>query len=233
MSAGGENGGTSLESQSDKYIEKVTSIRDAFRRVEPGVAPPEAPESLRTWCSQTTYGVIGGMLFGGYRGLRQAQNKSIPSPVPTSSFNHRIAVFFVRESILTGSRVGVFASLFSAAALLAGHSGFTKRVDHPANYAAAGAFTCGLFAAAVGGWAPAGPAAAFGAAISGVAVTAHQSLEQFVAQSRPGEVLQHDTQDADSSVERVIRTLEENLAAHPLRAASHQDDDDSNDGSQT
>ncbi|KAI0564608.1 hypothetical protein FGB62_25g146 [Gracilaria domingensis] len=224
--------GVAAKQEVDEHSERVASIRDAFRRIEPGETPPEAPESLRTWCTQTTYGVIGGMLFGGYRGLQQARNKNIPSPVPTSSAQHRVAVFFVRDSILTGSRVGVFVSLFSAAALLAGHSGFTKRVDHPANYAAAGAFTCGLFAAAVGGWTPAGPAAAFGAAISGAGAAAHQALEQVVSQNvaRLGLV---QAQEPEGSVSRVIKTVEENLAAHPLRTASRSNPVKSTENPQT
>lgn len=201
------------EAQSKK---RVSSIRDAFRRVEPGEAAPEAPESLRIWCSQTTYGLVGGMLFGGYRGLQQARNKSIPSPVPTNSIQHRTAVFFVRESILTGSRIGVFVSMFSATALALGNSGITAGIYHPANYAAAGALTCGLFAAAVGGWAPAAPAAVFGAGTAGAAAMANQSLQQAVASNLASADLPQ-VRDEECSVARVINNFEQNLAKHPLR----------------
>ncbi|PXF50166.1 hypothetical protein BWQ96_00326 [Gracilariopsis chorda] len=215
MSSTANNSATSQVTEAQQ-TSRISSIRDAFRRVEPGETPPEAPESLRIWCSQTTYGLLGGMLFGGYRGLLQARNKSIPSPVPTNSIQHRTAVFFVRESILTGSRIGVFVSVFSATALAIGNSGFTAGVDHPTNYAAAGALTCGLFAAAVGGWAPAAPAAVFGAGTAGAAAMANQSLQHAVASSLVSiDVPQ--VRDEDGSVARVIHTFEQNLAKHPLR----------------
>lgn len=196
---------------------------EALQRVEPGQVPASAPLSLRTWTSQTFYGLCGGMLFGGYRGLQQARNPSIPSPTPAASAQHRMAAFFVRESILTGARVGVFVSIFSAAALTAeGVLGSSR----PASYAAAGALTCGLFGGATAGWVAVPAAAAFGAFTSGAAGAAHVALEDATKREidcveKPE--LAHSTEE--SPVTAVIHEIEENLQNHPLRTAESNTSD--------
>lgn len=187
--------------------------RDAFQPVEPGQEPKAAPLSLRTWTSQTLYGLLGGMLFGGYRGLQQSRDSKIPSPTPTTSAHHRMAVFFVRESILTGARVGIFVSIFSAAALVAEAALGPSR---PANYAAAGAVTCGLFGGATAGWVAVPTAAGFGAVTAGAAGFAHAALEDVADRAGVQEVVDVPVDVVEESpVSRVIRSLEESMENRP------------------
>lgn len=180
------------------------SWKDAFKSVNPGEQPPPAPLSLHIWTSQTVYGILGGMLFGGYRGLIQARDPSVPSPTPAVSPNHRAVAFFVRESILTGTRVGLFAATFSATALAAeGLTGHTGAVS----YATAGAVTCGLFAGAVGGGVVVPAAAAFGGLVGGVAGFATQTLSGLVAKQGVGE----GNDDGKRSVAKIVRQIEETM----------------------
>lgn len=129
------------------------------------------------WSRQTAVGLLGGMFFGGYRGLLKSRT-SEPSPIPANSVVHRAALFVVREGIFTGARIGLFVSLFSALSLTAHH---VVGREHVANFAAAGAITCGLFGAAFAG--PRRgllPAVAFGGAVSGMAAFTQQMLQQKV-----------------------------------------------------
>lgn len=216
-------GGASLPAPPHKM-----TWEDALERVEPGQVPSEAPASLRTWTSQTLYGLLGGMLFGGYRGLQQARNRVTPSPIPTTSMQHRMAVFFVRESILTGARIGVFASVFSAAALAAEAA---TGAPHPATYATAGALTCGLFGGAAAGRVAIPAAAGFGAVTAGAAGIAHAGLQDALdraigeqAQEEDPEVMIETQGQEQGSVATVVQHLEENLSAHPLRIHKQEDD---------
>lgn len=109
-------------------------------------------------------GVVGGMLFGSYRGLIVSRNTSIPSPAPASSAFHRATMFAVRDGVLVGARVGVFVSLFSALSLALGES--------PQAYAAAGAITCGAYGGAARGIRAMPPTMAFGAVVGGTAAAA-------------------------------------------------------------
>lgn len=199
------------------------SLSEAFQRVEPGQAAPAPPKSLQTWTQQTMHGLLGGMLYGGYRGLRQSRNPSIPSPIQHVHPAQRAAAFFVRESILTGSRVGLFVSVFSAAAIaLQEH----RSVDDFANYAAAGAVTCGLFGAGVGGWAACLPAGAFGAFTAGGGKMLHERLGELVTSMDEGaseEKVEEKVEEPVGSVERVINMYEASLAAHPLRMQREKD----------
>ena len=94
-------------------------IRDAFRRVEYGTAPPPIPPEISTFVSQTSYAALGGFMIGGYRGIYLARDKTLKSPVPTHTPGHRAAVFFVNEGLSMGGRMGGFVALFSLTALLA------------------------------------------------------------------------------------------------------------------
>lgn len=199
--------------------------KNALQRVEPGQVPTEAPASLRTWTSQTLYGLLGGMLFGGYRGLQQARNRATPSPIPTNSLQHRMSVFFVRESILTGARIGVFVSVFSAAALVAEA---VNGGPHPATYATAGALTCSLFGGAVAGRIAVPAAAGFGAVTAGAAGAAHAGLQDALdraigeqEQEENAEVM-IETQE-QGSVAAVVQHVEDSLIAHPLHIRKQDD----------
>lgn len=202
----------------------------ALERVEPGQVPPDAPESLRIWTSQTLYGLLGGTLFGGYRGLIQARNPSVPSPIRTTSVRHRLAVFFVRESILTGARIGVFASLFSAVALAAeAYYG----AAHPATFATAGALTCGLFGGATAGRVVVPAAAGFGAVTAGAAGYAHaglqDALDRAAQEEQQGSLDIIDEKQEQSSVEAVVQQLEQSLNAHPLHMSRRIRDSNATD----
>lgn len=180
------------------------SWKDAFKSVSPGEQPPPVPPSLRLWTSQTTYGILGGMLFGGYRGLVQARDPSHPSPTPTASSRHRATAFFVRESILTGARVGLFTATFSATALVAeGLTGHTGAVS----YATAGAVTCGLFAGAVGGGTVVPAAAAFGGLVGSAAGFVTQTLNDAMVEQGVGE----GNGKVERSVEQVVKQIEETM----------------------
>lgn len=200
------------------------SWRDAFKTVKPGHEPKAAPPLLGIWTSQTLYGLLGGMLFGGYRGLTQSRDPKIPSPTPTNSVRHRMAVFFVRESIMTGARVGVFVSIFSGAALIVESALGPSR---SASYAAAGALTCGLFGGATAGWVSVPVAAGFGAVTAGAAGLAHAALEDAV-QTSGGE--ETSLEEGGPSVLSVIQTLEESLENRPNQMESGSDLNDGEDG---
>lgn len=144
----------------------------------------EAPKDLKMWSRQTAVGFLGGMFFGGYRGLLKSRT-SEPSPIPANSVVHRAALFVVREGIFTGARIGLFVSLFSALSLT-GHRLVGR--EHVGSFAAAGAITCGLFGAAFAG--PRRgllPAAAFGGGVSGLAAFTQQMLQQKVDQQQQQE----------------------------------------------
>lgn len=189
-------------------------MSDAFKRVEPGSEPAPPPESLQTWCTQTMYGVIGGMLYGGILGLRQSRDASIASPTVTNSVAHRATVFFVRESILTGSRIGLFASMFSAVALATRHA---RDREDAGNFAAAGALTCGLFSGGVAGWYGVPRGAAFGAAIGGMAGFAQGYLKEIIEVEEGQEEEMEIEEDEGGSVERVVNLYQTSLESHPLR----------------
>lgn len=156
-----------------RFLE-MTAWRKAFERVEPGQSPVEAPEELKTWSIQTAYGFLGGSLFGGYRGLLISRT-SEASPLPANNQLHRASMFFVRESLFTGARIGLFVSTFSAFAL-ALHN--VRGQEHPANFAAAGGVTCGLFGGAIGGWYGVVQGVLFGGAISGAGALVQEAAKQ-------------------------------------------------------
>lgn len=163
------------------------------------------------------------MLFGGYRGLLQART-STPSPIPTTSARHRLAVFFVRESILTGARVGLFASVFSAVSLAA-HASYGDTT--PGTFAAAGALTCGLFGGAAAGRVAVPAAAGFGAVTAGALGVAQASLEdayQIKAGEAQGGDLVETAQEGEEqgSVAIVVNRLEDSLKARPAAMARRE-----------
>lgn len=182
------------------------SWKEAFKSVRPGEEPSPAPVWLQTWTSQTVYGTAGGMLYGGYCGLQQAKNLKIPSPIPTTSTQHRMQVFFVRESILTGARLGLFTATFSAAVLLAEKCLHRSAAE---NHAAAGATTCGLFAAAVARGILIPAAAGFGAIAGAVAGAGTDGLKLLAAGMDKEE-----EPEKESALGRVIRSLESSQEKH-------------------
>ena len=199
------------------------SIKDAFRRVQPGEKAPAAPEWLQTWSSQTTYGLFGGMLFGGYRGLLMSRNQQLSTPPGAAAkAQHRAAAFFVRESILTGSRVGLFVSFFSGLALaIQSYSSYPRTV----NYATTGALTCGFFAGATAGLKVIIPAAGFGAATAAAAAGVQELLSQAVQQFEDNQQLDQHLTDSDEkigSVALVVKRYEQKLNEHPLRIRSNE-----------
>lgn len=198
------------------------SIKEAFRRVEPGEEPPAAPEWLQTWSSQTTYGVFGGMLFGGYRGLIMSRNEQLSTPPGAAAkAQHRAAAFFVRESILTGSRIGLFVSFFSGLALsIQSYSPYSRTT----NYAATGALTCGIFAGGAAGLKVIIPAAGFGGATAATAAAVQELLTQAVNNFEDSEQSDQKMTDACEqlgSVALVIKRYEDKLDEHPLRLDSN------------
>lgn len=182
------------------------SWKDAFKRVNPGEQPPPPPPALRTWTTQTTYGLLGGMLFGGYNGLMQARDPSYSSPIPTASSRHRMAAFFVRESILTGARVGLFTATFSAAALAV--EGLTGQMG-TVSYGTAGAITCGLFAGSVGRGVVVPASAAFGGVLGGMAGFAKQTLSGMISEQE----IQGEDGKEKRSVTGVVKQIEETMGA--------------------
>lgn len=176
----------------------MSSWRRAFERVEPGQTPGEAPKELQIWSKQSVLGLLGGMLFGGYRGLLISRTDE-PSPLPANSRLHRASMFFVRESIFTGARIGLFVSTFSALVLSAHH---VRGVEHPTNVAVAGGITCGLFGGAIGGWFGALRSSAFGTIISGAAAYVQEALKQISK-----DVPDQDVSKLDDSEIRVKETI--------------------------
>lgn len=189
--------------------------KGAFNRVQLGEKPSPAPEGLRVWTQQTVYGLLGGSILGGIRGLQVAKTDA-KAPVKTVNRVHRSAVFFVQESILTGARVGLFVSLFSALVL----TGATVRKREDAvNYAVAGSLTCGLFGGSIGGWAGFIPAAMFGGAVSGGGGFLQQWLVEQVADSLPDVELITEEKEREHEITEAVNLLiekyEEQLEEHP------------------
>lgn len=185
----------------------------AFDRVEPGQQPEKIPEGIRTWTIQTITAMTASSLYGGYRGLKIAKT-SAPSPVPANNALHRASIFFVRESILTSAKVGLFVATFSSLALTIEH---LRKTDDPANYAVAGGVTCGLFGGAIGGWFGFFPSAAFGTALGGASALAKSSLQKIVddavSQLPPDSVTRDD--HVKQSIEALIDRYETQLQNHP------------------
>lgn len=196
----------------------------------------EAPEDLKMWSKQTAVGLLGGMFFGGYRGLLKSRT-SEPSPIPANSVVHRTTLFVVREGIFTGARIGLFVSLFSALSLTA-HRVIGR--EHVASYSAAGAITCGLFGAAFAG--PRRgllPAAAFGGAVSGMAAFTQQMLNAKAAHMQEQEKItgkvvndngenvgeyvnldgdqMDDEEKVKETIDRLINRFESNLDKFPTK----------------
>lgn len=153
----------------------MSFLKRAFERVEPGQQPTSAPQELQTWTKQTMSGLFGGFVFGAYRGLLQSRT-SAASPIPANSNAHRTAMFIVRDGIFTGARIGLFVSMFSALAIAA-HQMHDDGKEQPADYATAGAVTCGLFGGAMNGWRAALPGVIFGSVVSGMAAYAQETLK--------------------------------------------------------
>lgn len=126
------------------------------KRTPPGEEPPAVPESLATWVSQTTYGTLFGFIYGGYSQLQVAQKES-PSKVTRDiadgvyqSRRHRLAAHFVEGGILTGARLGLFASTISAGALAC--QAARGDIKDAWNSAIAAGATCGTAGYGYGGW---------------------------------------------------------------------------------
>lgn len=200
---------------------RKSSWRTAFERVQPGDRVPEPPAGLKTWTSQTFNGIFLGTFLGGYRGVVLSRS-SAPSPIPVNSHVHRTATFVVRESILTGARVGVFMSLFSATALAANGFGMAS----PGDYAIGGGLTCGLFAGALGGFRTAIPTAGFGATVGALAGVAQSFVMDWAeklkateteSKQQSGEQLAICEEDEDKQrgaelVHKVISRYEQGLS---------------------
>lgn len=195
----------------------------AFEKVEPGQKPAEVPEEVRTWVTQTTYGLVCGSLFGGYKGLQMAKS-STPSPVPTNSAIHRATVFFVQESILTGARVGLFVATFSTLALATER---WRNRDDVLNYGIAGGMTCGLFGGGMGGWHGALPSAAFGCVFGGLGAYVRASLKPLIDSFEDKKT---DKEINESRIKQSISTLinryETQLEHDPTRAVADSTQDD-------
>lgn len=184
----------------------------AFEKVEPGRKPVEVPEKVQTWVTQTTYGLVFGSLYGGYKGLQIAKT-STPSPVPTKSAIHRATVFFVQESILTSARIGLFVATFSALASTTEH---LRNKDDPLNYGIAGGVTCGLFGGSVGGWYGAAPSAVFGCVFGGLGAYIRATLKPLVDAFEGKHVDKEiDESQIKQSIFTLIKRYETELEHHP------------------
>ena len=185
------------------------SWKDAFSRVPEGESAGQAPRNLRVWTSQTLNGFLGGLLFGGYRGLVLARDERNSSPVPVRTRYERAAVFFVQEGVFTGARVGLFVSAVSAFALLAQSM---RGTDDPLNLATAGALVTGAFGAANAGKMAFAPAAGFGALAAGLLGSVEYGLRSFTGTDPFAAVGRQVEEEGERlSVQKVVDQLEQGV----------------------
>lgn len=176
-----------------------------FRSLDPGEKAPPPPGWLIEWTTQAVGGICGGLAWGGYRGLLQARAAGVSkTPKETAS------KYFVRGALWGGSRVGVFAALFSGIALAAEHA---RESRDAVNYAGAAAATVAIYAR--GASARMIPVIVTGAAAAGGALGAMQTeLERRVGGKlfNTADVEEVPPSVAESDVLAVVSSMEDHIA---------------------
>eukprot|EP00171_Calliarthron_tuberculosum_P007613 IDg7613t1 len=177
-----------------------------LRSLEPGEKAPPPPGWIIEWSAQSMGGICGGLAWGGYQGLLQARAAGVSkTPKDTAS------KYFVRGALWGGSRVGVFAALFSGIALAAEQ---VRSKRDAANYAGAAASTAAMYARrAIAASAPVIVVVA--AAAGGVLGAVQIELERRVGGKLfdAANVEPQLPSVAESDVRAVVSAMEEQLAA--------------------
>ena len=209
------------ESEVARGSRETLKLKDLFRRLEPGESMPPPSAELSEWSHMLAYGLTFGMLFGLHRGWKMTQDPKAPTPPEIKHAYQRASYFLSKNSLLWGTRFGLFVSLFSAVDIWSRHFEIGEWFEKGLG----GGTVSGLFATlrfGLGRWA--GLGSMVGGGVGSALGFVQQNLKDVIGDQSEitfgssGQIHETDSEEeTKTDVTAVIEALEQNMLENPAK----------------